>query len=52
MISALSAWVCALDFQDIKDKSLQAYALRLPDSATLAEEMDVIDPDAIYGAIK
>ncbi|CAN0161441.1 unnamed protein product, partial [Ectocarpus sp. 12 AP-2014] len=38
--------------KDIPDKSLQAYALRLPDSATLAEEMDVIDPDALYKALK
>ncbi|CAN0415594.1 unnamed protein product, partial [Hapterophycus canaliculatus] len=38
--------------QDIADKSLQAYALRLPDSSTLAEEMDVIDPDALYTALR
>lgn len=38
-------------FQDIPDKSLQAYALRLPDSSTLGEEMDVIEPDALYKAL-
>lgn len=38
--------------QEVKDKSVQAYALRLPDSSTLAEEMDVIDPDALHEAIR
>lgn len=37
--------------QDIPDKSVQAYALRLPDSSTLGEEMDVIEPDALYKAL-
>ncbi|KAG5189695.1 aminopeptidase [Tribonema minus] len=38
--------------QDTGDKSLQAYALSLPSSSTLAEEMDVIDPDALGAAAK
>ncbi|CAM9378656.1 unnamed protein product [Ascophyllum nodosum] len=43
---------CLFCSQDIEDKSLQAYALRLPDSSTLSEEMDVIDPDALYKALR
>lgn len=38
-------------FQDVPDKSLQAYALKLPDPSTLGEEMDVIEPDALYKAL-
>lgn len=38
--------------QDIEDKSLQAYALRLPDSSTLGEEMEVIEPDALDKALR
>mmetsp|Transcript_20747 Transcript_20747/g.30706 ORF Transcript_20747/g.30706 Transcript_20747/m.30706 type:complete len:716 (-) Transcript_20747:21-2168(-) len=34
------------------DKSLQAYALSLPVASAMAEEMDVIDPDALSSAIK
>lgn len=49
---AIAALSFRFRFQDIPDKSLQAYALRLPDPATLAEEMDVIDPDALYKALK
>ncbi|CAM9463356.1 unnamed protein product [Pylaiella littoralis] len=38
--------------KDIEDKSLQAYALRLPDSSTLGEEMEVIEPDALDKALR
>lgn len=34
------------------DKSLQAYALSLPSMATLAEEMEVIDTDALGAVLK
>ncbi|CAM9158816.1 unnamed protein product [Ectocarpus sp. 6 AP-2014] len=50
--SLIDSFRATLLEKDIPDKSLQAYALRLPDPATLAEEMDVIDPDALYKALK
>ncbi len=35
---------------DHLDRSLKAYALMLPDTTTLAAEMEVIDPDALHQA--
>jgi len=34
------------------EPSLQAYSLTLPDFSTLAQEMDVIDPDGLIAALK
>ncbi len=34
------------------DRSLQAYSLTLPDFSTLAQEMDVVDPDALCASLR
>ena len=47
----VAAWGRTLQANGM-DRSLQAYALRLPDEATLAGEMDVVDPDALHNARK
>ncbi len=47
----VAAWGRTLQAEGM-DRSLQAYALRLPDEATLAGEMDVVDPDALHEARK
>jgi aminopeptidase N len=36
--------------QDIEDPALLALALQLPSETTLAQEMEVVDPDALHGA--
>lgn len=49
------AFEMTLAGEHLDDYSIQAYALMLPTEGTLAEEMDVIDPEAIHdarGAVK
>eukprot|EP00747_Dinoflagellata_sp_TGD_P182508 gnl/TRDRNA2_/TRDRNA2_36783_c0_seq1.p1 gnl/TRDRNA2_/TRDRNA2_36783_c0~~gnl/TRDRNA2_/TRDRNA2_36783_c0_seq1.p1 ORF type:complete len:1061 (-),score=248.96 gnl/TRDRNA2_/TRDRNA2_36783_c0_seq1:71-3253(-) len=48
VIDAFGATLTAADL----DPSLRAYSLSLPDFSTLAQEMDVIDVDAITTALK
>jgi len=45
----MDAFRSTLERTDL-DPSLQAYALRLPDEATLAEEMGMVRPDSLHAA--
>ena len=49
--SVLAAFSATLNAEGL-DPSLKAYSLAMPDFSTLAQEMDVIDPDAITTALK